>query len=110
MDVLTYLVIFEADDEHRPVVIAEVKAMGYWAELTSSVIMVTTEQPLRGMIERLHHLVGEKGSLWIVTPSGPWASYGDAIVEDEVLARIGPYTDWMPADVPWMSAGRSCED
>jgi hypothetical protein len=105
----TYIVIFEAEDEYRPAIVAEVKAMGWWAMLTSSVIMVTTEQPVKSMIERLHQLVGEKGSLWIVTPTGPWASYGDAIVEGEVSAVIGPETDWMPADVPWMSSERSSD-
>lgn len=95
----TYLVIFEVEQRFASTVVANIKNLGNWAQMTSSAFMLATNHTPGDVMERLQPLIGPRDSLWLVSPITPWTGYGDPTVEDYLTATLGEEMgDWMPKD------------
>jgi len=95
---MALLITFDVAPPRLSRMVDAVKELGSWGELTPSSYLVDSELAPGEVMERLHTHVAPSESLWVVTATSPWASYGEAIVEDhaELLGSADNWTvfDW----------------
>lgn len=93
---MKYLITFETESPAS--IVAAIKNLGEWGELTPTSYLLESSQEVRNIIEQLQPLLGRSDAIWVFTVVAPWASHGDPIVEDHAYALLGPFVDWSPKD------------
>jgi hypothetical protein len=93
---MAFIITFNVGPARLTALVDEVKALGEWGALTPTSYLVATNMLPGEIMERLHRLVAPDEDLWVVTAAAPWASYGNAEVEDhaELLGAPDDWTVW----------------
>jgi hypothetical protein len=102
---MAYIVTFSVEPPREAGLIEAIKALGDWADLTPTTYLLQCEVEPGSLMEALQPMLGPKDSLWVFPACGPWAGYGDVLVDELVVAWVGPDALWVPRD--WDEATQS---
>jgi hypothetical protein len=93
---MALIITFNVNPSRVAALVEAVKALGEWGALTPTSYLITTNTCPGEIMERLHGFVAPDEELWAITAAAPWASYGNAEVEDhaELLGAPDDWTVW----------------
>jgi hypothetical protein len=102
---MAYVVSFCVEPPRDVELVQAIKALGEWGRLTPTSFILECENDPGVIMEQLQPMLGPKDDLWMISASGPWAAYGDPIVE-ELMTWVGPEASWVPRDWDEKTASR----
>ena len=103
---MAYILSFSVEPLRGAVLVEHIKALGEWAELTPSTYVLRCEVKPGSIMETLQPMLGPKDCLWVFQVRGPWAGYGDPLVEESVGAWVSSEASWVPRDWDETTQGR----
>ena len=102
---MAYIVLVSVEPPREAGLIEAIKAFGEWGELTPTTYILQCKVDPGSIMETLQPMLGPADSLWVFRASGPWAGYGDVLVDELVEAWVSPEASWAPHD--WDEATQS---
>ncbi len=102
---MAYIVLLSVEPPRKAGLIEAIKALGDWGELTPTSYLVHGGADPGSIMEMLQPMLGPRDALWVFPASGPWAGYGDVLVDELVAAWVSPEASWVPYD--WDEAKQS---
>lgn len=102
---MAYIVAFAVEPSREAGLIEAIKALGEWGVLLPTALILQCEADAGAIMETLQPMLGPKDDLWVFRACGPWAGYGDVLVDELAAAWVGPEASWVPRD--WDEATQS---
>ncbi len=102
---MAYIVTFSVEPPRVAGLLEAIKALGEWGELTPTTYILQSDVDPGSIMEMLQPRLGPKDDLWVFRAGGPWAGYGDVLVEELATAWVSPEALWVPRD--WDDATQS---